>query len=75
MSGEMIAMAEMLGPFGLFLGFLIWQLVSTKRMIREDEARAKEAEAAKAAAAAEAPAETALSEAAAEGGEAAPATA
>jgi hypothetical protein len=43
MSGSTLAMLEMLGPFGLFLGFLIWQLVVTKRSIREDEARAKAA--------------------------------
>lgn len=45
MSGEMIAMMEMLFPFGLFLGFLIWQLVSIKRTIREDKAREAQAEA------------------------------
>ncbi|MCW2273076.1 hypothetical protein GJ654_03090 [Rhodoblastus acidophilus] len=45
MSGNMIAMLEMLFPFGLFMGFLIWQLVSIKRIIREDKAREAQAEA------------------------------
>jgi CRISPR/Cas system CSM-associated protein Csm2 small subunit len=39
MSGNTIAMLEMLFPFGLFMSFLIWELVKTKRSIREDRAR------------------------------------
>jgi hypothetical protein len=75
MSGNMIAMLEMLIPFGLFLGFLVYQLVSIKRTIREDEARARHEEAAKAAAA-ETPVEAAsLDGPPAEAGDAAPATA
>ncbi|MBB4196813.1 hypothetical protein CCR94_06295 [Rhodoblastus sphagnicola] len=40
MSGNTIAFIEMLIPFALVLAFLTWQLVVTKRSLREDQERA-----------------------------------
>lgn len=51
MEGGTLALIEMLLVFGLVVGFGVWQLVSVRRSIREDEEkrRPQEAEAAQAA--------------------------
>lgn len=40
MSIDSFALLEMLFPFALLIAFLAWQLVVTKRGIRDDQARA-----------------------------------
>ena len=48
MEGGTLALIEMLLVFGLVIGFGVWQLVSVRRSIRQDEEkrRAQEAQAA-----------------------------